>query len=39
MTFSKLEGGDVRQHGEISTDEGKTWATMYDFTYRRKKSQ
>ncbi|HEX6278984.1 MAG TPA: hypothetical protein VFZ49_03115 [Pyrinomonadaceae bacterium] len=37
MTFSKLESGDVRQHGESSTDEGKTWTTTYDFTYIRKK--
>lgn len=37
MTFSKLENGDVRQHGETSTDEGKTWTTTYDFMYVRKK--
>lgn len=37
MTFSKLENGDVRQHGENSTDEGKTWTTTFDFTYVRKK--
>jgi Tetratricopeptide repeat len=37
MTFSKLENGDVRQHGESSTDEGKTWTTTFDFTYVRKK--
>lgn len=37
MTFSKLPGGDVRQHGESSTDDGKTWATTFDFTYTRKK--
>lgn len=37
MTFSKLENGDVRQHGETSTDEGKTWTTTFDFTYVRKK--
>jgi hypothetical protein len=36
MTFSKLENGDVRQHGESSTDDGKTWATTFDFTYVRK---
>ena len=33
MTFSKLENGDVRQHGESSTDEGKTWTTTFDFIY------
>lgn len=37
MTFSKLPNGDVRQHGESSTDEGKTWTTTFDFTYVRKK--
>ena len=37
MTFSKLPNGDVRQHGESSTDEGKTWATTFDFTYVRSK--
>lgn len=37
MTFSKLDNGDVRQHGENSTDGGKTWATTFDFTYVRKK--
>jgi hypothetical protein len=36
MTFSKLPNGDVRQHGETSTDDGKTWATTFDFTYVRK---
>ncbi len=37
MTFSRLPNGDVRQHGENSTDEGKTWTTSFDFTYVRKK--
>ncbi len=36
MTFSKLENGDVRQHGEASSDGGKTWTTSFDFTYVRK---
>ena len=36
MTFSKLENGDVRQHGESSADDGKTWTTTFDFTYVRK---
>ena len=36
MTFSKLPNGDVRQHGESSIDEGKTWTTTFDFTYVRK---
>ena len=37
MTFSKLDNGDVRQHGENSTDGGKTWTTSFDFIYVRKK--
>lgn len=37
MTFSKLENGDVRQHGESSADEGKTWTTTFDFHYVRKR--
>lgn len=39
MTFSKLPNGDVRQHGESSADEGKTWTTTFDFTYVRKKPE
>ncbi len=38
MTFSKLPNGDVRQHGENSSDDGKTWATTFDLTYSRKRS-
>lgn len=37
MTFSKLPNGDVRQLGENSTDEGKTWTTAFDLIYSRKK--
>ncbi|MCU0239342.1 MAG: tetratricopeptide repeat protein [Pyrinomonadaceae bacterium] len=37
MTFSKLPNGNIHQHGESSTDEGKTWTTTFDFTYIRKK--
>lgn len=37
MTFSKLADGNVRQHGESSTDGGKAWTTTFDFTYVRKK--
>ena len=36
MTFSKLPNGDVRQLGENSTDNGKTWKPSFDFTYVRK---
>ena len=38
MTYTKLANGDVRQHGESSADDGKTWATSYDFIYSRKRS-
>jgi hypothetical protein len=34
MTYSKNGDGSVRQFGEQSTDEGKTWKTGFDFTYR-----
>ncbi len=37
MTFTKLPDGNVRQHGEATTDDGKTWTTTFDFTYVRKK--
>lgn len=37
MTFSKLPDGNVRQHGESSTDDGKTWTTTFDFKYVRVK--
>ena len=36
MTYSRLDDGAVRQHGEFSSDHGVTWATSFDFTYRRK---
>ncbi|HEX6125049.1 MAG TPA: hypothetical protein VFZ23_06705 [Pyrinomonadaceae bacterium] len=37
MTFSKLPDGNVRQHGETSNDDGKTWTTSFDFKYVRVK--
>ncbi len=37
LTFTKLTNDTVRQFGERSDDEGKTWATEYDLEYRRKK--
>jgi hypothetical protein len=37
MTFSKLPNGDVRQFGETSTDDGKTWTASFDLTYTKKK--
>lgn len=37
ITFFKLADGKVRQLGEISNDDGKTWTTEYDLEYRPKK--
>lgn len=37
MTFHNLGADKVRQHGESSTDGGKTWTTDFDLEYRRKK--
>ena len=37
MTYSKLDSGNVRQHGESSADDGKTWTTTFDFKYVRAK--
>jgi hypothetical protein len=38
MSYSRNADGSVRQHGEQSTDEGKTWAPSFDFTYRPAKN-
>lgn len=35
MTFTRLPDGRVRQHGERSTDQGKTWSTTFDLVYKR----
>lgn len=37
LTFTKLSNDKVRQYGEKSDDEGKTWVAEYDLDYRRKK--
>lgn len=37
LTFYNLGKEKVRQHGEISKDDGRTWTTEYDLEYRRKK--
>jgi hypothetical protein len=37
LTFFNLEKDKVRQYGEISKDDNKTWAPEYDLEYRRKK--
>ena len=36
MTFTNLGPNKLRQHGEISKDNGATWSTEYDLDYRRK---
>jgi tetratricopeptide (TPR) repeat protein len=38
LTFTNIEPGKVRQHSERSPDGGKTWQTVYDFTYIRRKN-
>jgi tetratricopeptide (TPR) repeat protein len=39
LTFFDLGPDTVRQFSQKSTDEGKTWTTDYDFTYRRKSAE
>jgi hypothetical protein len=39
MTFTNLAKDKLRQHGEISKDNGTTWSTEYDLEYRRKKKK
>lgn len=34
MSYSKNADGSVRQSGEQSTDEGKSWSPSFEFTYR-----
>lgn len=36
ITWSRLEGGKVRQLWEQSTDQGKTWTVSFDGTYSRR---
>lgn len=36
MTFYNLGANKVRQHGQTSSDNGKTWVTSFDLEYRRK---
>lgn len=36
MTLTANADGSVRQHGEFSTDDGKTWQSSFDFTYKRR---
>lgn len=37
LTFYNLSPDKVRQHGEITKDNGNTWNTEYDLEYRRRK--
>lgn len=37
MTFSKINNDTVRQFGQSSIDEGKTWRIDFDLEYRKKK--
>jgi hypothetical protein len=37
MTFTNLSPVKLRQHGEISTNNGISWTTEYDLEYRKKK--
>jgi hypothetical protein len=37
LSFHNLGPDKVRQHAEISKDNGVTWSTEYDLEYRRKK--
>ncbi|MBX2934596.1 MAG: hypothetical protein KF825_10140 [Ferruginibacter sp.] len=36
MTFYNPGVNKVRQHGETSSNNGKTWITSFDLEYRRK---
>lgn len=34
MTYTRAADGSVRQFGETTSDDGKTWTPSFDFTYR-----
>lgn len=38
MTYSRIEGGAVRQLGEFSADHGLTWRPSFDFVYRPRRA-
>jgi len=38
MSYSRNSDGSVRQFGEQSTDDGKSWTPSFDFTYRPAKA-
>ncbi len=35
MSYTPIDKDTVRQHGEISTDQGLSWSDSFDFIYRR----
>jgi hypothetical protein len=37
LTFHNMAPDRVRQHSEVTRDDGATWTTEYDFTYTRKR--
>lgn len=37
LTFYPVSSDQVRQHGEVSTDNGASWSTEYDLNYFRRK--
>lgn len=39
MTYTREPGGGVRQHGEVSTDGGKSWAPSFDLLYTPSKAE
>ena len=39
MTYTKNADGSVRQYGEQSADEGKSWSAAFDFLYRPSSSK
>jgi len=39
LTFCNLGAEKVRQHGEITKDNGLKWTTEYDLEYRRRKQE
>ncbi len=38
MSYTRIDADNVRQLGELSTDEGQTWTVSFDFIYRRSKA-
>lgn len=39
MVFSPLAGGDVQQNWESSTDDGRTWQSLFNGRYSRKRAR